>query len=259
MIFLCAIPAMALEVLGGFLSVTPFVGNILSFFINLLVFILTIFITIVLIEMADKQISLSLLPSGDLPEGDTPPLPQKSPSFPLYQRGISARGGSALGGKGDLKTALGKAWGLWFNVLLIALVVGLIQIGGFILLIVPGLIFSIWFAFAIYYVILEKMGIKESLKKSKELTKGKFWGIAARIIFPSLIWSMFGWAVNMIFLNLIDIVVKYAGGTFDKWAVYLLEGLKIIGANYIEAVFIPFLIITMVILFRDLQTSAKQR
>jgi hypothetical protein len=47
-----------------------------------------------------------------------------------------------------------------------------IVLGGFILCIIPGLIFSIWYTFATIVVILERLAGRRALRRSKELGQG---------------------------------------------------------------------------------------
>lgn len=58
------------------------------------------------------------------------------------------------------------------NYFLVSLINGIIVVLGFILLIVPGIIFSIKLQYATYLVVDKNMGVVEALKKSWEMTKG---------------------------------------------------------------------------------------
>lgn len=49
-----------------------------------------------------------------------------------------------------------------------------ILMGGFLLLIIPGIIFSIWFTFSGIEIVLNNAGVKESLSRSKALVVGRF-------------------------------------------------------------------------------------
>jgi len=51
----------------------------------------------------------------------------------------------------------------------------LIVIGGLILLIVPGIIWAIKYQFYVYLIVDKKMKVMESIKKSGEITKGSIW------------------------------------------------------------------------------------
>lgn len=86
--------------------------------------------------------------------------------------------------------------------LLISLVIGLIILGGAILLIIPAIIFGIWYSFSVWIVLDKNMGIKEALRTSKSMVKGKFWKILER----SVIFGIFTFVVSIV-LSLIP----YAG------------------------------------------------
>lgn len=60
---------------------------------------------------------------------------------------------------------------------LISLVTFSISLGGYLLLIIPGVIFSIMFSQSFNYVVLEKKSIGESLRLSRQLTKGNKYAI----------------------------------------------------------------------------------
>lgn len=235
-IFLFTIPSAGLSLFLDSLRQPRIINLLLSIFVNLAVFVLTILLTIVLVKVADKQLSAQSagrLSAAALAKAERP---------------------SAESLKSEFKTALN----LWPRVLLIAILVALIQLGGFLLLIVPGIIFSVWFAFALYYVILgdslatsSKSVIKESLRQSRELVRGRFWGILLRIFAPAILWSLFSWAITMIFMNSLDLIVKVFVKAPD--AVTLLNIPKLIGTTYINALLVPLFVITMVILFRNLQ------
>lgn len=73
------------------------------------------------------------------------------------------------------------------SVFWVALLTGVVQIIGFLLLIVPGVLFSIWYAFAEMEVILEdKRGIA-AMASSREITRGKFWAIFVRLLVGTLV------------------------------------------------------------------------
>jgi hypothetical protein len=67
------------------------------------------------------------------------------------------------------------------------IVVSLFLIGLFLLLIVPGIIFSIYWIFAVYVLYYEKKGILSSLKRSREIVKGNWWKVFGYLLLISLI------------------------------------------------------------------------
>jgi len=79
------------------------------------------------------------------------------------------------GKKVDYKSALSKSISRWPQVVVTSLIMGLLLIPLFILLIVPGIIFFLYWTFAAYAVLLRgKFGL-DALKYSKSLVKGKWW------------------------------------------------------------------------------------
>lgn len=63
----------------------------------------------------------------------------------------------------------------------------------YLLLIVPGIIFTIYWAFAFYVLIGENKGISESLSGSKQLVKGRWW-------------SVLGYSLSFIFVSIIILI-----------------------------------------------------
>lgn len=79
---------------------------------------------------------------------------------------------SAKGQKMSFKEAYnaGKKFGL--RLLGLGILAGLAILGGFILLIIPGLIFIAWFSLAQFVMVEEDLGIVDSMKRSKAMVKG---------------------------------------------------------------------------------------
>jgi hypothetical protein len=85
--------------------------------------------------------------------------------------------GETLGVKETLKFAWGKL-GKYF---LTHLLTSLITLFGFILLIIPGIVFAVWFAFSQYIVIGQNVGPIEAIKASKKLISPNFWPVFGRL------------------------------------------------------------------------------
>jgi len=63
----------------------------------------------------------------------------------------------------------------FLDYLVTSLLLAVITIVGFILLIIPGIIFSLKYQFALYLILDKKMKPLEAIKKSGEITKGYLW------------------------------------------------------------------------------------
>jgi hypothetical protein len=103
-------------------------------------------------------------------------------SFWINAGGILAVSKVVAGEKPSVKKIYADAWKkLWpFSLLLVVLgiAIGL----GFLLLIIPGVLFLVWFVFAEFELMLKGSGVKAAMMNSKTLVKGRFWKILGRIV-----------------------------------------------------------------------------
>jgi hypothetical protein len=76
-----------------------------------------------------------------------------------------------------------RGWHKIFSYLWVSLLVGFITLGGFLLLIIPGIIFAVWFSLAVFVLIAEDLKGMNALLKSKEYVKGKWGGVFWRFLF----------------------------------------------------------------------------
>lgn len=86
----------------------------------------------------------------------------------------------------------------FFKYLGLAIVMGVMIIIGFILLVVPGIWLSVALSFSVYFLILQGKGIKESLSASKALVKGKWWDVAVKMFFLSVIGFVFVFVLGIL-------------------------------------------------------------
>ncbi len=86
----------------------------------------------------------------------------------------------------DVSKLLSKSSGMILPLALVSILAGLAVVGGLILLIVPGIIFAIWFAFSAFTLILENKRGTEALKASKALVVGRWGAVFSRIILLAL-------------------------------------------------------------------------
>lgn len=95
-------------------------------------------------------------------------------SFPAYTVVLVA---SSKGEKIGFKSALTSARPLIWRSLGINILTVLAVIGGLILFIIPGLIFMAWFGLSQYALVSEDLGAIASMKRSRELVRGRVWEI----------------------------------------------------------------------------------
>lgn len=92
-----------------------------------------------------------------------------------------------------------RGWHKIFSYWWVGLLAGFITIGGFLLLIVPGIIFAIWFSLAVFILIAEDQKGMNALLKSKEYVKGKWGGVFWRFFFIGVISLIISLVPTLIF------------------------------------------------------------
>lgn len=104
----------------------------------------------------------------------------------------------------DVSTVEGAASGAlrrFFPLLGVSALSFIIIAGGTLLLVVPGFIFAVWFAFATYIYLAQGGGVVRSLRLSKEYARGFFWRI---------VWAYF--AASILLLIASAILAAVLGG-----------------------------------------------
>jgi hypothetical protein len=123
--------------------------------------------------------------------------------------------------KFDIKETFSSALAIMPRFFAVSVLVGIVVSFGFILLIIPGIIFGTWYAFSLFILINEKTGILESMRRSKALVKGRFWMVLGRL-FVFMLFSILG---NIVFsflpFSLGAVVVTIFGGLFLLPAYFL--------------------------------------
>lgn len=79
---------------------------------------------------------------------------------------------------------------------LVSVLVSLIILGGSLLFLIPGLIFTVWYSFAVNEVIFDEKTGAAALRASKNLVVGRWWTIFGRIIIPSFFFILCAFALQ---------------------------------------------------------------
>lgn len=101
----------------------------------------------------------------------------------------------------EIKITLKSGWAKTWKFFLVSLALMFVVVLGFLLLVIPGIIFAVWFSFSQFILISEGLGVRASLAKSKKLVKGRFWQVLGRLIVFALTIGLF-----QIFLSLVPFV-----------------------------------------------------
>lgn len=95
--------------------------------------------------------------------------------------------------------------------LLLGLVVALIVIGGVILIIIPGIIWSLMYFFATHYFVLHHSSIKESLNMSSKITYGIKWQLFGTTLLVGIIRGLFQDADNVTTNYILVLLASFIG------------------------------------------------
>lgn len=92
-----------------------------------------------------------------------------------------------------MKESYKKGLKIFISFFWVFILLNLIILGGFLIFIIPGIIFTIWFGLAFYSSIFEEKRGMNALFKSQHLVSGKFWGVLRRLL-------SFGLIIGVIFV-----------------------------------------------------------
>jgi len=159
----------------------------------------------------------------------------------------------------SIREALAAGWKkLWAFIWLFS-VLGYIVAGGYLLFIIPGVIFTIWFGFSQYILATEHIGGMNALLKSKAYVKDRWFDVFIRFL---VIWAIFTGVGLIPFLG---VILSFLFAPFAMICTYLLyedlrklnpeplnyqntseEKLKWIGLATLGYIVLPLLIIAIV-------------
>lgn len=122
--------------------------------------------------------------------------------FTISVSGILAVDGVVSGHKKEIKPLYKAAWKKVAKYLLLSMLAGMAVVFGGILLIIPGIIFMVWFSFAQFELVLNDLGVIKSLGRSRNLVRGRFWKVLGR---------MFVFGLFAIIVQLILMIIHYVG------------------------------------------------
>ncbi len=102
-----------------------------------------------------------------------------------------------------------RSWSTLLSYWWVLILAGLITTGGFLLLVIPGIIFSVWFSLAGFIIINEGEKGLRALFKSREYVRGYWWKVLWNFIFIGLVYLLATLALELIgLLPIPDIILS---------------------------------------------------
>ncbi len=126
------------------------------------------------------------------------------------------------GAKTDTAALPKTSWKLVWPFAWVCVLQGIVTLGGFLLLIIPGLVFIVWFAYAQQAALLDGKRGMEALNASRELSRGRFWTVAWNLFAgPGLVGIAYLLALSIAFAAISSIlhapVSILADGQLPLW------------------------------------------
>src|SRR6266481_4580888 len=100
----------------------------------------------------------------------------------LYIYGIATLLYGTIHASASIQESYTQAFTKFFPLVWVTFLATFLVFFGYIILLVPALIFGVWYAFSQYVLFEENIGGTLALMKSKEYVKGKWWATFGRIL-----------------------------------------------------------------------------
>jgi hypothetical protein len=150
---------------------------------------------------------------------------------------LRAAAQATIGDPVDVEASYRYGWKRLWSVVLVSILVGLVVAVGFILLVIPGIIFLVFLSVSIPVLIVEGRRGTEAMGRSWNLVKGNFWHAFAVVVVAALI------------VGIISSIIGAIGG--DNWAV------RWIFTAIAQILTVPFASLVSVLLYLDLRARSE--
>lgn len=153
----------------------------------------------------------------------------------------------------DLKQTYETSYSKILSYLWVSILANLAIFGGILLLIIPGIIFAVWFAFCAYILIIENIKGVQALQASKNLVQGYFWPIFWRWFATYFVYGLLIAVIILIPIYLIGFSLGNPSLGFTPQAPWWSSLI----ANVISVFTIPLLTSIGVILYNSLKKEKE--
>lgn len=133
----------------------------------------------------------------------------------------------------------------------VSILTGLAVFGGTLLLVIPGIIFAVWFAFAVYGVAIHHTSPIAAMKDSKALVEGRWWAVCWRLVIPMLV---FGIAM-VIVQYIVEMPLTYVLRSTDPNSALAVSWnmISILISSFTGLILLPLTTAVPIILYTDLK------
>ncbi len=137
--------------------------------------------------------------------------------------------------------------------ILISILTTLVVFGGIILLIIPGIIFALWFTFSVHALVIDKKHSIDALKYSKSLVSGHWFSILWRLFAPFILITIAIMIVQWIFAMILGIQ------TDSQFQFTITQTIYLILSTIINILITPITVAIPTILYIELKKTSIQQ
>ncbi len=156
--------------------------------------------------------------------------------------------------KPDTEKINSRSWAVIIPLLWVAILTTLAILGGLILLIIPGIIFAVWFCFSQISVVLDDKRGLQALHFSRTLVSGRFFEILRRIVLGPFV-------ILMIYLLIASLLIGLTisiGSVFSGNVEEIVRPISIIAdviETVLEVLFLPLFLSYATLLYLDVKRT----
>ncbi len=148
-----------------------------------------------------------------------------------------------------------KTMELLWPVFWVGLAVTVIQVVGFVLLIIPGVLFLVWYGFAEMEVVINEQRGLTALRESRALSRGRFFPVLWRLLLGPLVLLAVYVSLSAGLISLVELIAT--------GSVTFFTGTPSLAANLIQTITdvfaLPIFVIYPAVLYLDLKQSLEKQ
>lgn len=156
--------------------------------------------------------------------------------------------------KADAEKIKERSWQLLVPLLWVVILGTLIVVAGLFVLVIPGIIFAIYLAYAEVSVVLDNKRGTKALSHSYELIKGRFWKTLWRLIVGPIIILLLYFIIAGILAAVVMGINAAMGGTLDAPTLTAMMALDVID-QLLGVVFMPLFMVYLILLYRNAKAT----
>lgn len=149
--------------------------------------------------------------------------------------------GKEISVKEAYKAVLPKIWVL----IGAGILIGLIVMFGFMILVVPGIIFGLWFALSTQVIVLENEGVTGGMSRSRNLVKGNL----GKVFAVGFLAGIIAWIISMI----VSFPAQMGAGLLQPHSFFLARFIAMIGQIAGNTLAVPISAAAYILLYYDLR------